>query len=54
MTWSTVLCVLPPWPASADVDHKSVGRADVADTLKEIKVSVMSARPTLLTLGRHS
>jgi hypothetical protein len=51
MMWSTLLCAPPPWPASADVDRKSVGRADVADTLKEIRVSATSAQPTLLTLG---
>jgi hypothetical protein len=52
MMWSTLLCVPSPWPASADVDRKSVDRADIADTLKEIRVSAMSARPTLL--NRHS
>jgi hypothetical protein len=54
MTWSTLLCVSPPLHASADVECKSVNRADVADTLKEIRVPTTSARPTLLTLGRHS
>jgi hypothetical protein len=48
MTWSTLLYVPPPWPVSANVDHKSVGRADVADTLKEIRVSGTSVQPTLL------
>jgi hypothetical protein len=51
MTWSTLLCVQPPWAASADVEHKSVDRTDVADTLKEITVLAMPAQPTLLTLG---
>jgi hypothetical protein len=54
MMWSTLLCAPSPWLASADMDRKSVGRADMTDTLKEIRVSATSARPTLLTLGRHS
>jgi hypothetical protein len=39
MTWSTLLCVPPPWPASTDVERKSighdksVGHVSSADTL---------------------
>jgi hypothetical protein len=48
MTRSTLLCGPPPWLASADVDRKSVSRADIADTLKERRVSAALTWLTLL------
>jgi hypothetical protein len=36
MTWSILLCVPLHWSTSADVERKSIDRADVADTLKEL------------------
>jgi hypothetical protein len=54
MMWSTLLCVPSPWPVSTDVKRKSVDRVDVADTLKEIRMAVTSALPTLLIMDRYS